>query len=82
MEANLRKDSFGVSHVVFFVVAAVAPLTAVVGATPAAFTLKRPRAFGSRQLTSSFPLGPCVRDLRDRCRKVSLSPCLRLQRYV
>jgi len=35
----LRKDALGVPHIVFFVVAAAAPLTAVVGVTPAAFTL-------------------------------------------
>ncbi|MFT2214193.1 APC family permease [Rhizobium giardinii] len=34
---KLAKDSVGVSHIVFFVVAAAAPLTAVVGASPAAF---------------------------------------------
>jgi amino acid transporter len=34
---DLRKNSVGASHIVFFVVAAAAPLTAVVGATPAAF---------------------------------------------
>ncbi len=34
---ELRKDAVGVSHIVFFVVAAAAPLTAVVGASPAAF---------------------------------------------
>jgi amino acid transporter len=35
----LRKDVLGVPHIVFFVVAAAAPLTAVVGVTPAAFIL-------------------------------------------
>jgi len=35
----LRKDALGVSQIVFFVVAAAAPLTAVVGVTPAAFML-------------------------------------------
>ena len=35
----LRKDALGVPHIVFFVVAAAAPLTAVVGVTPAAFIL-------------------------------------------
>jgi amino acid transporter len=35
----LRKDALGVPHIVFFVVAAAAPLTAVVGVTPAAFML-------------------------------------------
>ncbi|MFG1423328.1 APC family permease [Roseixanthobacter liquoris] len=34
---QLRPDAIGVWHVVFFVVAAAAPLTAVVGASPAAF---------------------------------------------
>jgi len=34
---RLRKNSIGLSHIVFFVVAAAAPLTAVVGATPPAF---------------------------------------------
>ena len=34
---KLRRDAVGVAHVVFFVVAAAAPLTAVVGVTPAAF---------------------------------------------
>lgn len=38
-EMGLRKDALGVSHIVFFVVAAAAPLTAVVGVTPAAFIL-------------------------------------------
>jgi amino acid transporter len=33
----LRRDAVGATHIVFFVVAAAAPLTAVVGATPAAF---------------------------------------------
>jgi amino acid transporter len=33
----LRRDAVGVSHIVFFVLAAAAPLTAVVGASPAAF---------------------------------------------
>lgn len=35
--ASLQKDSTGAGHIVFFVIAAAAPLTAVVGATPAAF---------------------------------------------
>src|SRR6185436_19206800 len=35
----LRKDALGVPQIVFFVVAAAAPLTAVVGVTPAAFML-------------------------------------------
>jgi amino acid transporter len=35
----LRKNVLGVPHIVFFVVAAAAPLTAVVGVTPAAFIL-------------------------------------------
>ncbi|WP_296385545.1 APC family permease [Reyranella sp.] len=35
----LRKDALGVPHIVFFVVAAAAPLTAVIGVTPAAFML-------------------------------------------
>ena len=34
---RLQKNSIGLLHIVFFVVAAAAPLTAVVGATPAAF---------------------------------------------
>ncbi|KAA3507776.1 amino acid permease [Agrobacterium vitis] len=34
---ELRRNAIGVSHIVFFVVAAAAPLTAVVGASPAAF---------------------------------------------
>jgi amino acid transporter len=34
---QLRRDAIGVPHIVFFVVAAAAPLTAVVGASPAAF---------------------------------------------
>ena len=34
---KLRREAVGVAHVVFFVVAAAAPLTAVVGVTPAAF---------------------------------------------
>lgn len=34
---DLRRNAIGVSHIVFFVVAAAAPLTAVVGASPAAF---------------------------------------------
>jgi amino acid transporter len=34
---KLRRGAVGVAHVVFFVVAAAAPLTAVVGVTPAAF---------------------------------------------
>lgn len=33
----LRRNAVGVTHIVFFVVAAAAPLTAVVGVTPAAF---------------------------------------------
>jgi amino acid transporter len=36
---QLRRDSVGVAHVVFFVVAAAAPLSAVIGVTPAAFAL-------------------------------------------
>src|SRR5215510_14796351 len=35
----LRKNALGVPHIVFFVVAAAAPLTAVVGVTPASFSL-------------------------------------------
>ena len=35
----LRKDALGVPQIVFFVIAAAAPLTAVVGVTPAAFML-------------------------------------------
>ena len=38
-EAGLSKNAVGLSHIVFFVVAAAAPLTAMVGATPAAFSL-------------------------------------------
>jgi len=34
---RLAKNSVGLAHIVFFVMAAAAPLTAVVGATPAAF---------------------------------------------
>jgi len=34
---QLRKESVGTAHIVFFVVAAAAPLTAVLGASPAAF---------------------------------------------
>ncbi|OJF95689.1 APC family permease [Pararhizobium antarcticum] len=34
---RLAKNSVGLAHIVFFVVAAAAPLTAVVGSTPAAF---------------------------------------------
>lgn len=34
---RLARNSVGLAHIVFFVVAAAAPLTAVVGATPAAF---------------------------------------------
>jgi amino acid transporter len=34
---KLRRGAVGVAHVVFFVVAAAAPLTAVIGVTPAAF---------------------------------------------
>lgn len=36
-EARLARNSVGLAHIVFFVVAAAAPLTAVVGASPAAF---------------------------------------------
>jgi len=36
---TLRKDALGVPQIVFFVVAAAAPLTAVVGVTPASFSL-------------------------------------------
>lgn len=35
--ASLKKNAVGTAHIVFFVVAAAAPLTAVVGASPAAF---------------------------------------------
>ena len=35
----LRKNALGAPHIVFFVIAAAAPLTAVVGVTPAAFQL-------------------------------------------
>lgn len=38
-EGRLARNSVGISHIVFFVVAAAAPLTAVVGATPPAFAL-------------------------------------------
>ncbi|HEX7709892.1 MAG TPA: APC family permease [Sphingomonadaceae bacterium] len=34
---SLRKDAVGTLHIVFFVIAAAAPLTAVVGGTPGAF---------------------------------------------
>jgi len=34
---QLRKEAVGVTHIVFFVVAAAAPLTCVVGASPAGF---------------------------------------------
>lgn len=34
---QLRRNAVGVSHIIFFVIAAAAPLTAVVGASPAAF---------------------------------------------
>jgi hypothetical protein len=36
---TLRKNALGAPHIVFFVIAAAAPLTAVVGVTPAAFQL-------------------------------------------
>ena len=36
---TLRKNALGTRHIVFFVIAAAAPLTAVVGVTPAAFML-------------------------------------------
>ncbi|MQT14473.1 APC family permease [Segnochrobactrum spirostomi] len=36
-KTSLAKNSVGLAHIVFFVVAAAAPLTAVVGASPAAF---------------------------------------------
>lgn len=36
---SLAKNSLGLAHIVFFVVAAAAPLTAVVGSSPAAFAL-------------------------------------------
>lgn len=35
--APLKKNAVGTAHIIFFVVAAAAPLTAVVGASPAAF---------------------------------------------
>ncbi|MCM2551205.1 APC family permease [Burkholderia glumae] len=38
-ETGLSKNAVGLPHIVFFVVAAAAPLTAMVGATPAAFSL-------------------------------------------
>src|SRR5262249_14175294 len=34
---DLRKNALGTVHIVFFVIAAAAPLTAVIGNTPAAF---------------------------------------------
>jgi amino acid transporter len=34
---RLRREAIGVTHIVFFVVAAAAPLTAIVGVSPAAF---------------------------------------------
>ncbi|MBB4170178.1 MULTISPECIES: APC family permease [unclassified Rhizobium] len=37
LPGRLAKNSVGLAHIVFFVVAAAAPLTAVVGASPAAF---------------------------------------------
>lgn len=37
IDNQLRKGAVGAAHIVFFVVAAAAPLTAVVGASPAAF---------------------------------------------
>jgi amino acid transporter len=36
---TLRRNALGAPHIVFFVIAAAAPLTAVVGVTPAAFQL-------------------------------------------
>lgn len=36
---TLRKNALGTPHIVFFVIAAAAPLTAVVGVTPSAFQL-------------------------------------------
>lgn len=36
---TLKRETVGVAHIVFFVVAAAAPLTAVIGVTPAAFSL-------------------------------------------
>lgn len=39
MSSELRRDSIGTSHIVFFVVAAAAPLSAVLGVSPAAFAL-------------------------------------------
>ena len=36
-ESGLARGSIGTAHIVFFVVAAAAPLTAVVGASTAAF---------------------------------------------
>ena len=36
-DGRLARNSVGIAHIVFFVVAAAAPLTAVVGATPPAF---------------------------------------------
>jgi amino acid transporter len=35
----LKRETVGVAHIVFFVVAAAAPLTAVIGVSPAAFSL-------------------------------------------
>ncbi|KEP71142.1 amino acid permease [Thioclava dalianensis] len=36
-EGRLKRNSIGTAHIIFFVVAAAAPMTAVVGATPPAF---------------------------------------------
>jgi len=46
---TLRKDASGVSQIVFFVIAAAAPLTAVVGVIPTALIIERcPLPFGDR----------------------------------
>src|SRR5690606_24735170 len=37
LRTGLRRDALGVASIVFFVVAAAAPLTAIVGAAPLAF---------------------------------------------
>lgn len=47
---NLAANSLGVAHIVFFVVAAAAPMAAVVGATPPAF------AFGNIGVPGAFLL--------------------------
>lgn len=53
--ARLARDSVGLGHIVFFVVAAAAPLTAVVGASPAAM------AFGNGPgVPGAFVLSGCL----------------------